>query len=375
MLTPTNSPRLLGRETNLSQFNREFKAEYQPLISLSGQHFVGFEALLSWQQQRRELYSSAAIEMVDQTGLSLAMRSWLLRTVVRQLYFWNKQFLTAAQLTVSLQLSEKQWTAPGLPETLQAISKDFRWRIQGLVLELDHTVLNRNVHWSTELIQRLQSMGVQVQVGNFLPTHSALAAIRHFKITAVKIDQNFLRNLAASQAAQQCFSSVLEKFNQMNVEVSVPCIESPEQVRLLTQLNCKSWRAVCATPISPREATLLIHADSKLAQANVTTYLSAMNRLSRFVQQYLGLTVVSRYWQTTCPGSDWLSTNTVSWRQAGEFYADDDFCLSSGQIQDIELWVQHFMANCSRIIRDLPDLIHVSGLTLAETQLLRLQEL
>ncbi|MEO1593296.1 MAG: EAL domain-containing protein, partial [Cyanobacteria bacterium J06632_22] len=285
-----------------------------------------------------------------------------------------KQFLTAAQLTISLQLSEKQWVAPGLPETLQAISKDFRWRIQGLVLEIDHTVLNRHVHWSTQLIQRLQGMGIRVQICNFIPTHSALAAIKYFQIKAVKIDQNFLRNLAASQAAQVCFRSVLDKFQQMKVDVSVPCIESPEQVRLLTQLNCKSWRAVCATPISPREATLLIHADSKLAQANVTTYLSAMNRLSQFVQQYLGLTVVSRYWQTTCPGSEWLSSEAVSWQKSGQFHTQGDFCLSSGQIQDIELWVNRFMANCSRIIRDLPDLIHASGLTLAETQLLRLQE-
>ena len=365
---------LSRQEASLSQFSREFKTEYQPLISLSEQHFIGFEAILTWQQQRRELYSNAAIEMIEETGLSVAMRSWLLRTVIRQLYFWNKQFLSAAELTVSLQLSEKQWLAPCLPATLQTISQDFRWCIRGLVIEIGHGVLNRNVQWSARLIARLQDMGIQVQVCSFVPTHSALATLDYFKIKTVKIDQAFIHNLTLSWGAQRCFDSVLQKLRDQAVQVTVPYIESPEQVHLLTRLNCQNWRAVCATPISPREATLLIHADSKLAQSSVMTYLSAMNRLSQFVQQYLGLAVVGRYWKNTCPSSDWLSSNGVTWRQPGGLHAAGDFCLSSGQIRDIEQWVQHFMTRCSRIIRDLPDLLHASGLTLAEAELLRLQE-
>lgn len=376
MLTYTASAKTLHPEASLRQFDREFKAEYQPLMSLERQSFVGFEARLAWQQQRQALYSLAALQMVDETGLSLTMRDWLLRTVIGQLYFWKKQFPTPASWVVSLQLSQKQWLTPGLLKTLQVISEDFSWHIQGLILEVDYAVLNQSVQWSAQLVQQLQHRGIGVQVCNFVPTHSALATLMHYSIQSVKVDPEFIRNLVTSSAARICFEGILTKSCQQQISITLPRIESPEQLSLLTQLRGQNWRTVCAAPIGPKEATLLVHADSKLARSHVTTYLAAMNRLSQFVQKYLGLTVVCQYWHKTCPTREWLMADALTWQQSGQFHSADDFYLSAGQIQDLELWVHNFFNRCRRILRNLPALIDASSdLTVTAAQLLRLQTL
>lgn len=366
------------KEASFAHLNREFKVEYQPVMSLSGKQIVGFEMLLGWQEQRGEIYSSEGLSMLDDTGLGLSLRSWLLRTVINQLYFWNRQFLSAASLSVNVQLTKKQWLAPGLVETLQSMSQEFQWQLRGLTLEIPYTLLVQCAEPSAKLITDLQKLGITVQISQVMPTHSVLVALQYFGIPVIKVDQAFMRNLVISHGTLECFKNVLQKLQAADITIIVPGIETPEQVDLLMQLSDSQylrggdWNVVCAMPMSPRETTLLINTDSRLAQSSITTYLSAMNRLSQFVQGLLGAVMVERYWLSTQPRADWLSANNVIWQSSGFLYSSNEFSLSQQQIQDLESWVKQFMLCSSHIIRDLPKLLRYSGLTVAEAQLLRL---
>jgi EAL domain-containing protein (putative c-di-GMP-specific phosphodiesterase class I) len=143
------------KEEGWSYFNREFSITYHPLLSLSGDQTLGFQIALGWHEQRSSLYSSdnsELLSLLDETGLNLPLRSWLLNTVVRQLYLWRKQYVSATHLKVILPLSEKQWRAPGMVENLQNLSRELKWRIQGLTLEIDQNTLLKHGEWSSRML-------------------------------------------------------------------------------------------------------------------------------------------------------------------------------------------------------------------------------
>jgi EAL domain-containing protein (putative c-di-GMP-specific phosphodiesterase class I) len=364
------------KEEGWSYFNREFTIAYHPLLSLSGDQTLGFQIALGWHQQRSPLYKSdnnELLAMLDDTGLTLPLRSWLLHAVVKQLYVWRKQYVSASHIQIVLPVSEKQWRAPGMIETLQHISRDLKWRIQGFTLEITQTTLLKHSEWSTRILSRLATLGIPVQISHCSPTHAACALLHHFGIKAIKLDPTFIQTIALSQTALQCFQKVLNALALYPITVTTPSFETPEQLHALTQIKYPYWCIVCTSSMTAREAMTMISDGSQSDQSTLGAYFQAMSRLSQYVQKFLGAAIVTRYWQSTRPQAEWLAHTPIGVKSTQFFLSHQEMVLSQQQIQDLEVWVKCFILSASSIIRDLPHLLLYSGLTIAESQLLRLE--
>lgn len=347
---------------------------YQSLIALSGQQCIDFEASPARLQKSDEPSLLSDSTSLVETALSTDLNNLFVKQVVEQLHFWHHHFLAAADMKVRLPLSQQQWLSPTLSAMLTTLSQHLNWKIEGLILEIEYSALKSNLQWSVQQASQLQSLGIGVQVCEFFPTHSAIANIEYCNIQSVKLAQGVLRKLSAGQESRVFFEQVLEKFFRNNIEVTLPSIDTPKQLNLLTQLDCTNWKTLCGYLMGPQDATLLIYADSKIATEHVTRYLSAMNRLSQSVQGYLGAVMVRRYWDAACPQRDWLTSQQLIRQQSGSFVAANDFCLSPEQVIDLKQWVNTFVIQGRRFIRDLPSLLlKHSDLTPDEIQLLGLQ--
>ncbi|MEO0489477.1 MAG: diguanylate cyclase, partial [Cyanobacteria bacterium J06659_2] len=91
----------------------ELRLHYQPIVSLSTGLIMGFEALVRWQHPTRGLLSPAAfVEIAEDTGLIAEIDLWVLRQSCQQLRRWHDRAPASADITLSVNLSGKQFSQP-----------------------------------------------------------------------------------------------------------------------------------------------------------------------------------------------------------------------------------------------------------------------
>ena len=100
-------------------------------------------------------------------------------------------------------------------------------------------------------------------------------------------------------------------------------------------------------------------------------YLVAMNSLSRFAQQFLGKTLVSRYWKETKPKKPWLTLLEPYEERSRLLHSNRFTKLNVEKQQDLRYWTRQFIKRCNHIIREFSQLLTQAQLTSREEQLLK----
>src|SRR6202521_3723556 len=117
----------LQLETDLrSALEREeFQNYYQPIISLISGRITGFEALLRWQHPTRGLVQPIDfIPVAEETGMIREIGWWNLQTACRQISAWNECRNAGPLLTMSVNLSVKQFLQPNLAGEIGKLLSD-----------------------------------------------------------------------------------------------------------------------------------------------------------------------------------------------------------------------------------------------------------
>src|SRR5262249_21948201 len=112
----------LQLETDLRRAldREEFRVWYQPIYDLASNRIAGFEALVRWQHpQKGVLAPSEFVEAAEETGLIVLIGRVVLREACRQVAEWQREFPQQPPLTVSVNLSPRQFRQPDLVEHVE----------------------------------------------------------------------------------------------------------------------------------------------------------------------------------------------------------------------------------------------------------------
>src|SRR5579862_3994276 len=102
--------------------DREFVLHYQPIVSLHDREIIGFEALVRWNVPGKGLvYPDAFIAVAEETGMIVPLGMTALREACRQACAWQQQFGRYRRLTMSVNLSPRQFAQHDLVTAVQAV--------------------------------------------------------------------------------------------------------------------------------------------------------------------------------------------------------------------------------------------------------------
>ena len=167
---------------------------YQPLVDLSSGRITGFEALVRWPHPERGMISPAEfIPVAEETGLINAVGGLMLRRACMDAAQWPDD------VRVAVNLSPLQFRLGNLLSLVMDTLKQSGLPARRLELEITETLLLEKSSEVLATLHALRALGVRISMDDFGTGYSSLSYLRSFPFDKIKIDQSFVRDLAANR--------------------------------------------------------------------------------------------------------------------------------------------------------------------------------
>lgn len=255
---------LIRLETDLRHAieHDQLRLYFQPVVSLETGRITGFEALVRWNHPEQGLLQpSHFIPLAEETGLIIPLGWWVLGEACRQMSLWLEQFTDMPELSVSVNLSPKQFQESRLVERVKETIERSGFDFRRLRFEITEGVLMEEVDVSVETINELRALGIQVNIDDFGTGYSSLSYLQQLPIDTLKIDRSFVSDLDVSGQKPQVIQAIVGLARDLGISVVAEGIETQEQSARLKFLKCDEGQGfLYSEPVDGDTATKLLEA-------------------------------------------------------------------------------------------------------------------
>jgi diguanylate cyclase (GGDEF)-like protein len=238
-----NSVERLALESELRQavLRREFEVHYQPKIDIGSGRICGAEALVRWQHpQRGLLLPGEFILVAEEVGLIGSIGNLVLDTVCRDITRWRADQLPPVRVAVNLSAQQfgDSRLLDDLDRTLQETQCDPRW----LEFEITESVVMTRPDRALGLLEHIKSYGITLAIDDFGTGHSSLAYLKRLPVDSVKIDYEFIRDIATDPDDLAITKIIIVLGHSLGLKVIAEGVESPTQLKLLKRHRCDEYQ-------------------------------------------------------------------------------------------------------------------------------------
>ena len=237
----TDSLTRLELENNLRHAldRHELRVHYQPIVMMASGDLSEVEALVRWQHPTRGLVSPGEfIPIAEDTGLIIPLGMWVLKEACRQVAAWHEQFPTKPPLTLSVNLSPRQFQQPSLVADVAAALRNSGLPASCLKLEITEGVIMRDAEATIRTLWELKDLGLQLAVDDFGTGYSSLSYLKRLPLDVLKIDRSFVSGIGQNQQDTAIVHAIMELAKSLNLKVTGEGIETAEQAALLSEWGC-----------------------------------------------------------------------------------------------------------------------------------------
>jgi PAS domain S-box-containing protein len=216
----------------------ELLVYYQPIVSLRSGKITGFEALSRWKHPEGMISPADFIPVADETGLILPLNRALLREACEQLCSWQSQVGCEPPLTISMNITPKQFAQPQLAQEVDAILHQAGISPGNVSLEIVETIAMGEPDHALAVLSELKALGVLLSIDDFGTGYSSLSRLPRFPIDALKIDRTFVSNMNADRDNHEIVRLIIMLAHSLGLSTVAEGAETQDQVAALTRLGC-----------------------------------------------------------------------------------------------------------------------------------------
>lgn len=259
----------LALETSLRQGlkNNEFVLHYQPIVLLSNGEVVGFEALVRWQKSASELvYPGDFIDVAEDTGLIVFLGMWVLREACRTMRRWQEEFPRERPLTISVNISARQFAQPDLVQQIEQILQETGINPYTVKLEITESASMGDAERTVNVLSELKKLGVQFSIDDFGTGYSSFSYLHRFPLDTLKIDRSFITRMEQSSENFEIVQTIMHLARNLKMQVVAEGTESEAHVEHLRSLGCDFGQGYFfSKPLAAEDIRSLLEANLKLA--------------------------------------------------------------------------------------------------------------
>jgi diguanylate cyclase (GGDEF)-like protein len=232
---------------------------YQPIISGTTGMVEGFEALLRWDHPQRGVINPMDFILIaEDTGLIIPIGNWVLITACHQMCIWQKKFPLFNKLSISVNVSSKQFTEE-LLQQINTVLLETGIDPSCFILEITESVIMDNPDLTANIIMNLKDIHVRLQIDDFGTGYSSLSYLHHFPVDALKIDRSFVRRMNDNNDKLEIVKLIVDMAHNLKMNVVAEGVETIEQYDKLRSLECEYLQGFFfSKPISAEDIEIFL---------------------------------------------------------------------------------------------------------------------
>lgn len=236
----------------------QIELAYQPKVELCSGRLAGVEALARWTlADGTSVPPSEFIPLAERRGLIGLLGDRVLERAVGQLGQWRGQGLDLPVVAVNFSALQFHRDNPARQVAQSLEHHDVPAHL--LELELTESLLIGNMDAVMQSLKALRALGVTLSIDDFGTGYSSLAYLRRFPIQYLKIDRQFVADMADDHGAYEVVKMIVTLAHRLGLRCIAEGIETMEQLLRLRAMGCDEGQGfLLARPLSAENlATLL----------------------------------------------------------------------------------------------------------------------
>jgi diguanylate cyclase (GGDEF)-like protein len=248
---------ILQLETDLRRAveRREISVCYQPIYTLASRQIEGLESLARWHHSDLgDIPPAKFIPLAEEIGLIDKLCEQVLQRSCQEIGSLKKELGIDLALSMSVNLSCKQFARPGLVKTIEEILRSTSFSPRDLKLEITESVFFEHPERAIEMLNSLRDLGIGIDVDDFGTGYSNLGYLMKLPISKLKIDRSFVSMIDSHN--DEIVNAIIVLARNLGLQVIAEGVETESQLEQLKDLGCESGQGYLFAAPMPFAQTL-----------------------------------------------------------------------------------------------------------------------
>jgi diguanylate cyclase (GGDEF)-like protein len=216
----------------VANFKEELTTVFQPIIDVSSQSTIGFEALARWASPvLGHIPPALFIPVAERMGIISGLTQVLLKKALAIAACWP------SHIRLSFNLSAHDLSSSNTVLDLIRIIHDSGFDPKCLDLEITETAFINDIAQLQQATESLRTIGCGISLDDFGTGYSSLTHLHALPLTKIKIDRSFVSNLHKNPASYKIVKSLLALSRDMGIGCIIEGVETKEEMAALGTLG------------------------------------------------------------------------------------------------------------------------------------------
>ncbi|PIE42516.1 MAG: hypothetical protein CSA49_00345 [Gammaproteobacteria bacterium] len=214
---------------------------FQPVFGTDHQTIIQLEALCRWLDADRGMIPPTDfIALAEKSGQMPSLTNYVILQACKSI----QQFRSKVKppFTVSVNLNLSQFMQPNLASLLSAALEKYGIQPFELEVEIKEHAVARDIDKSSEIISRLQGLGVGICIDDFGLSKFSLTYLQRLPVSKIKLSKSFVDRLERSPKEAAFIDGIARFANGLGIGVVAKGIQTEQQLYALEKIEMLAYQ-------------------------------------------------------------------------------------------------------------------------------------
>jgi EAL domain-containing protein (putative c-di-GMP-specific phosphodiesterase class I) len=164
---------------------------------------------------------------------------WVIRTAAEQLRIWQKQHRLSDPLSISVNMSCRQFSQPDLVYQIERVLLETGLDARCLRMEITESAIMEHVETASSVLTKLKALGVKLALDDFGKGYSSLSYLHQFPFDTLKLDRSFIARIGPRGENLEIVRTIVSLAQVLGLDVVAEGVETARQLAQLQDLGCQ----------------------------------------------------------------------------------------------------------------------------------------